>query len=533
MFHDLTGGVDAEVYGIIIVDDELFVRKGLIGMIDWEGSGFRIVDEADNGEDALELIRAKRPQLVITDIRMPVLDGIGLIEAVTEEQLGTEFIIISGYNDFRYAQQAVRYGVLDYVLKPINEHEIVKALHKFRDLFTARKQLQDRLSIHEGVKRVEALIRGEAVDEVLDAWEQQWIEAGSRQFTYVLLEVNNVFPWSGQSMPGKAELKEAIRQAVQQFTAETPIIYEHRRFFGFIVPEHYLANHEGELRSFLEHCLSKLYQRYPLQVQAYAGRPVSTLQELKHSYTSAKQTVEYKYVRPAQPILLSSDIAGLSLNYIHTSSRVFQALIEAIEEGKHTEIMGGIGKLFAEFQEKLVSREAMKAVAIQCVHSVLHTIRSMEGDEKQLASLVPMMNWPDHNITLAELRSLFEAFALEAAERIQELYQSYGSSGLYRIKCYVDRNFHENLNLKQIAGQFYMNSAYLGQVFKKNYGMYFNDYLLQLRITEAKKLLRQTDLRIYEIAEQVGFKNADYFVTQFEKLEQRTPTEYRNRTGNR
>lgn len=148
------------MYGIIIVDDELFVRKGLIGMIDWEGSGFRIVDEADNGEDALELIRAKRPQLVITDIRMPVLDGIGLIEAVTEEQLGMEFIIISGYNDFRYAQQAVRYGVLDYVLKPINEHEIVKALHKFRDLFTARKQLQDRLSIHEGVKRVEALIRG-------------------------------------------------------------------------------------------------------------------------------------------------------------------------------------------------------------------------------------------------------------------------------------------------------------------------------------------------------------------------------------
>lgn len=334
-------------------------------------------------------------------------------------------------------------------------------------------------------------------------------------------------------MPGKAELKEAIRQAVQQLTAETPIVYGHRRFFGFIVPDHYLANHKGELRTFLTDGLSLLYQLYPLEIQAYTGGPVSSLQELKHSYTSAKETVEYKYVRPAQPILMSSDIAGLSLNYIHASSEVFQALIEAIEENKQAEMMDAIGKLFTEFQEKLFSREAMKAVAIQCVHSVLHTIRSMEGDEKQLASLVPMMNWTDHNITLAELRSLFEAFALEAAERIQGLYQSYGSSGLYRIKCYVDRNFHENLNLKQIAGQFYMNSAYLGQVFKKNYGMYFNDYLLQLRITEAKKLLRQTDLRIYEVAEQVGFKNADYFVTQFEKLEQRTPTEYRNRTGNR
>ncbi|MEK5494052.1 response regulator transcription factor [Paenibacillus sp. FSL R7-0297] len=521
------------MYGIIIVDDELFVRKGLIEMIDWEDSGFQIIDEADNGEDALELIRARRPHLVITDIRMPILDGIGLIEAVTQEQLGTEFIIISGYNDFRYAQQAVRYGVLDYVLKPINEHEIVKALHKFRDEFSAQQQVQDRLHLHEGEQRIEALIRGEPMDQALEAWERQWTEAGASQFTYVLLEVNNVFPWSDKPVPVKAELKEAIRQAVQHFTSEVPIVYEHRRSFGFIVPDHYVGKHDGELRSFLTDCLGRIYRRFPLQFQAYAGSPVSSLKELKQSYTSAKETVAYKYVRPAQPILLFSDIAGIKLNYTHASHEVFRTLIEAIEENKTGELLDAIGKLFAEFQEKMVSQEAMKAVAIQCVHSVLHTIRSMEGDEKQLVSLVPMMNWHDHNITLPELRSLFEAFALEAAEWIQGLYQSYGSSGMYRIKSYVDKNFHENLNLKHIANQFYMNSAYLGQVFKKQYGMYFNDYLLQLRITEAKKLLRQTDLRIYEIAEQVGFKNADYFVTQFEKLEQRTPTEYRNRMGNR
>lgn len=163
------------MYGIIIVDDELFVRKGLIEMIDWEDSGFQIIDEADNGEDALELIRARRPHLVITDIRMPILDGIGLIEAVTQEQLGTEFIIISGYNDFRYAQQAVRYGVLDYVLKPINEHEIVKALHKFRDEFSAQQQVQDRLHLHEGEQRIEALIRG-------SPWTKRWrLGSGSGQ----------------------------------------------------------------------------------------------------------------------------------------------------------------------------------------------------------------------------------------------------------------------------------------------------------------------------------------------------------------
>ncbi|ANY65617.1 hypothetical protein BBD42_03440 [Paenibacillus sp. BIHB 4019] len=521
------------MYGIIIVDDELFVRKGLIEMVDWASSGFEVIGEADNGEDALELICKQQPHLVITDIRMPILDGIGLIQAVREAKLETEFIIISGYNDFRYAQQAVRYDVLDYVLKPINENEIVKALHKYRDKFSAQKQLKERLIIHEEEKLIETLIRGEVKDEALEVWEKHWTGMGAKEFMYVLLEINNVFPWGNRLMPPKAEFKNAIQQSVQQLCSETPIVHEHRRAFGFIIPDLYLRGHNGDARSFMADCLLQLSNLFSLDIQAYVGRTVSSFMLLKHSYISAKETVQYKYFRHTQPILLHSDIAEKDLRYVHVKDEVYRTIIEAIEENNEQKLVLVIDRMFAEFAEKAVSQEAIKAATIQCVHSVLNTVRSMEGDEKQLASLMPIMNWQDHNITFSELRALFETFALEAARLIQSLYQSCGSSGLYKIKCYVDKNFHENLNLKSIANQFYMSSAYLGQLFKKNYGMYFNDYLLQLRITEAKKLLRQTDLRIYEIAEQVGFKNADYFVTQFEKLGQMTPTEYRSRIGKR
>ncbi|MDQ6417852.1 response regulator [Paenibacillus sp. LHD-117] len=118
------------MYTVIIVDDEKFVRKGLIKMLDWESSGFQVIDEAEDGEDALILLREKKPDLVLTDIRMPVLDGLELIHAAFEEKMETEFIIISGYNDFRYARQAMRYGVLDYVLKPVDQAEIKQALEK-------------------------------------------------------------------------------------------------------------------------------------------------------------------------------------------------------------------------------------------------------------------------------------------------------------------------------------------------------------------------------------------------------------------
>src|SRR5690606_25453685 len=118
------GGISMGLHSVVLVDDEVYTRKGLIKLIDWESCGFRITGEADNGEDALELIRTTNPDLVITDIRMPVLDGLGLIQQLIEEdEEPPVFVIISGYDDFSYAQQAVRYGVHDFILKPIDEVE--------------------------------------------------------------------------------------------------------------------------------------------------------------------------------------------------------------------------------------------------------------------------------------------------------------------------------------------------------------------------------------------------------------------------
>lgn len=520
---------------MIIIDDELFVRKGLIGMIDWESSGFQVIGEADNGEDALALIRAKKPDLVVTDIRMPVLDGIGLIQAAAEEKLETEFVIISGYNDFRYAQQALRFGVHDYVLKPIDEDDMLQALAKLRDKLSAKKRLQERSHIQTGERQIEALIRGELGESALDEWERSWMEAGASSFTYVFIEPNNVLPWNDGTLPAKNTLKAGIQEAAQEAACASsiPIVYEHRRAYGFIIPDLYLTSHGGSIRKFIEAVLMRLDERTGLAFRAYAGSTVSALKQLKLSYVSAKETVSYKYLKHKDKIILYSDIADLDLHYRHLDDEVYRKLIEAVEENEINEINQATNRMFADFLEKRFSPEAIKTAIVQCVLAIGKSVRSIEGDENELESIGPVIGWHDHNVTLEELRRLFEAFVFEAAYMINTLYKNYGKGGIYKIKCYVDQNFHKNMNLKSIAAQFYMNSAYLGQLFKKSYGVYFNDYLQQLRIAEAKKLLRQKDLRIYEIAERVGFNNADYFVTQFEKLEKMTPTEYRNRLNDR
>lgn len=117
------------MYKVLLVDDEIFVRKGLRNLMDWESLGYEICDEAGNGQEALEKIRRLEPDLVIADIRMPILDGLELIRRVTEEEAyRPSFIIVSGYHDFQYAQRALRYGVHDYILKPIDETELETTL---------------------------------------------------------------------------------------------------------------------------------------------------------------------------------------------------------------------------------------------------------------------------------------------------------------------------------------------------------------------------------------------------------------------
>ncbi|KUP23560.1 response regulator transcription factor [Paenibacillus sp. DMB5] len=519
------------MFTALIVDDELFVRKGLIKMIDWERSGYVVSGEADNGEDALAMIREHKPDLVVTDIRMPVIDGIGLIRAAVLEKLDTEFIIVSGYNEFEYARQAVRYGAFDYVLKPIDQEDFEKTLGKLKERLEEKERHKARTQVGLDQSWIEALIRGE--ENVLSdaAWKAPWEGEAVQTFTYALLEWNDILPWNGYILPAKDMLRKGIREAVHAAsgTVFEPVLYEHHQTYGLVVPDLYARSFGGDTGAFLAELAGRIGTAFSCPFRIYAGPGVPSLKDIKHSYLGAKEVQQHKYLIPAQSVIAYEDISGRVLNYRHLEDELYRKLIDAVEENDEKMLVEQINHLFHFMQEKSFSPEAMKAAVTQCVLGILKSIQTLEGDEKELAYLEAAVGWYDRNITLGEITRIFTLFAREAAGLLGQLSQNQCKGGIQKIKCYVDEHYHESITLKEIAARFYMNSAYLGQLFKKTYGSYFNEYLQQLRITEAKRLLRQSDMRIYEIAQKVGFSNADYFVTQFEKLEQMTPTEYRNR----
>jgi two-component system response regulator YesN len=161
--------------------------------------------------------------------------------------------------------------------------------------------------------------------------------------------------------------------------------------------------------------------------------------------------------------------------------------------------------------------------------AIINIIRQLEGNEKDLQWLDELLNWQMKYRNLKQLRHVLLQFIEEAAKYIAEKRGEKNEGSIEKVKKYIDSHYKENIYLKGIAAEFHMNPVYLGQLFRKNYGVYFNEYVLSLRIEDAKRLLRQTKKRMYEIADLVGFQNADYFAAQFEKLENMTPTDYRNK----
>lgn len=519
-----------ERHRVILVDDEVYTRKGLIKLIDWEACGFHVVGEADNGEDALELIRSIRPDLVITDIRMPVLDGLGLIrQLIEEEDKPPVFVIISGYDDFSYAQQAVRYGVHDFILKPIDEVEFTEMLSRLNERLRQEREEKEREKRLENQAMIEAIIKNEAEESFVATWEEQLNMTSSDTLYYMFVELNDHHPWGPTEEIPLHRFLEQVERALQDLVEAQPLyVHEHRNRVGVIVPERVLKPYHNHIRSFAEALQGKIKVRDG-RVFIYTGCPVQGLAGLRSAYESAKEALLYKYVHDRDGIVVHSHGSECTVQYMPVDQELHHRLIEQIEEFKLEELDRTIKRMFLRFQENRYAPEAVKMNIHQGVLGVIDIIRSMDGEEQSLGSLAPIIGWHDLNLSLRELQRLFTAFAIESGRYIGELRKEQQRGGIHKIRAYIEEHYHENISLKSIAATFYMNPVYLGQLFRKTYGIYFNDFLLQLRIGEAKRLLRQTDLRIYEVADRVGFSNPDYFVTQFEKLEKLTPSEYRSR----
>ncbi|NBD26949.1 response regulator transcription factor [Paenibacillus glycinis] len=519
------------MYNVLITDDEPTIREGLRTLIDWEALGYAVVDTAANGKDALGKIAVYRPDLLIVDIRMPGMTGLELVEAVRQTGDKLRVLILSGYADFDYAKKAIGLDIDGYLLKPVDEDELVGHLDKLKSVLDReRKERADSGSrkAWSRQKLLHDLLSPDAEKRVLpDADELKAMDLGWDSYGIVLIKLEG----SDRSMePGRfAAVRDRFAQAYD--AKDKGVVVAMDAALVLLLPDD-LSAEAVKRRVYAD--LAALIAEPCARIAAASGPPASRIGDVRMSYLAAAALLDRRFFHAGGQLIDSSSPAlhavpgGIAeqANWADDVPALAEKLYFALDVGN----LAVVSQLVADTGRGLIRRgksEADIKAAFAGIVTALAGKLSRSGDERELDNerLSACMSTIYGHVRYDELEQ-------ELIAVLPTLLKGSGScSGDKQIKKMIDlirRNYVENLKLETLAEVFNYNSAYLGKLFKSETGEYFNTYLDKVRIEKAKELLDQ-GLKVYQVAEKVGYANVDYFHGKFRKYVGVSPTSYRKK----
>ncbi|HEX3045145.1 MAG TPA: response regulator transcription factor [Bacillota bacterium] len=538
------------MYKVLLVDDEPYVIEGLKEMIDWEKRGYQICGEASNGEDAFQMIQDFDPDLVITDIRMPAMDGLQLIQQTREGgNSKVQFIILSGYDDFSYIQYAMKFGITDYLLKPIDDEEIRTTLDRIQGAYTHSKgPVKEWIPALEAPAREDKFAKNqepETLSRQLAALANQgpgsenFVKqvklllniADTQEIRCLLLEIDSYAAWmdtleESEIHDKKMELKTLLLESL-------PEAYQGRLFeaevhqFALIVSPQMEIYHQ--LWEYLANLRVVSKQRCNCSISVAVSEAMPGLGSLGVLYRQAALAIHYKFFHGVDSVIYFSDIKNTPLNDSFCNIPLDQ-LLEDIKNNDGPGIHEKIGNLFQDFARNLCTPEVIKAYLQNLLLEVIkHSLR-LNGDIGAISIQIMKLNErleAGSAPTIGALQADFEELCEHAAFYLSAIDTCNSQNIISAVKNYVKENYAKDISLQKLAKHFYMNPVYLGQLFKRCEGRQFSEYLHQTRIDEAKKLLRRTNMKISEIAFAIGYHDPEYFVSKFKSITQVPPSAFK------
>lgn len=517
------------MFKVMIVDDEPFVRKGLALLIDWEKHGFEICGGAENGKKAIAQIEQLKPDVVITDVRMPEMDGLELIKYEAEKLKSTvKFIILSGYDDFKYAQTAIKYGVKQYILKPIDQDELISIINSLHNELAAEKNRQQ--AYNEEMSRytraiagdtVNMILKGDKSPEVIERAKSLFCLGTGDRLRYVLVK-----SIGGSKSGEKAGLQQIILEKSVEPEFHNAVFRVSESSCGLLLYSKILKSREP--REFIPIIHKNLSEDTGEEHLILVGKEIDDINILDESYKSLRFIESYRFYNTSEKIIYYDDIEDVSFQTKVENLLFDIKLLEAVETGQYGKMSAIVREITEYSAANMIEPAILKSAFSDFRYKVMAAVSQMNGNPDSINMFYSNAGFNFEKININDFSADVLSFCSYCAEYMNELQKSQSKGILQRVEDYLKNNFNdESLNLKNTARHFYINPLYLGQLFKQAYNMRFNDYMHKLRIEEAKVLLRRTDLKIYEIAEKVGYKDADYFAAKFESIEKTTPTQYR------
>ncbi|SFF07952.1 two-component system, response regulator YesN [Paenibacillus catalpae] len=514
------------MYKVLLVDDEPIAIEGLEMLISWEKHGFQVQAACNNGEDAINHIRNHKPDLVVTDIQMPVLNGLELIEQT--RGLGndsTMFIITSGFSNFDYAKRAIRLGVSHYLTKPINSREANAALLQLQEVLQERERQQfikasaDRYTIKGALS---LLVLGGTDKERLEA-QQQLLP-----LTAQMKEWNCLQLLTDSSNTGLA------REAAHLFAMERDgcyVIDGHKGSIGLVCgfPSNKSDDDctEGGIREYAERLLQSVRSKTTGRVGIAVGSSVSSLDELSRCWESASEAYRFLFLEAAD-IVQYEDIQTKDFSGDPLSLKAADTIVEALENGKPEALEASIREVFRSFEEERIMPELVGIFSTHVMMRCAAVYKDHGGNPEELLRDFSQRHLPSCCFHLQDSADYLMAYCLKSQSAIRLLLEKNTGGTPAKVAEFLKQNYRDTLTIKDIAERFYMNPVYLGQLFAKKYGKGIVDYIHDLRIEDAKQQLAETNEALYLIGEKLGYSSYQYFMKQFEKRVLMKPADYRS-----
>lgn len=539
---------------IFLAEDEVVVRETIKRMIPWEELGFELVGEAADGEMALPLLIRQQPDLLITDIKMPFMDGLTLARLAKKEIPGLKVVILSGYDDFNYAKQAIGIGVEDYLLKPITKNALIERLSEIRSRYEHEKtqkeyyeKFQREMQAYEKNSSrdfFEALVGGSMdMMEVYKRAEKLGLDIVAEAYNVLIFTMNCDEDFSGQKEGYSSQEAELLELLEGFFAGHTSALLFRSNIFSYGV---LIKGHRETIQENTRACveeIKKILNRKDGGREWFlaVGRPVERLSQIQKSYHTASRAFSQRYLYD-ENVLFYDEMETMEqrgnatdaednayLQKVDVNALNPAILQKFLSNGLQEETENFVKDYFyAIGQEPMESLVFRNYVILNVRFSVLSFLKGLGCNTDEIEP-------EDTEEVLTESGKSMEsaiAYAENVISRAITLRdQNSGNKNRSILKTAVDfidsHYMEEDISLNTVANVANVSANHFSALFSQNMGQTFIEYLTTLRMNKAKELLRCTGMRSSEIAGEIGYKDAHYFSYLFKKTQGMTPSDYR------
>ncbi len=535
---------------LLIADDEQIILDGIKDSIDWKSLNINVIGTATNGVDALETTKTHCPDILITDIKMPGLNGLELIKEINKLNRGIRVILISAYEQFDFAQQAISLGALSYITKPLKKQKIVEEVLKARDSILAERQGAENLNRLEELYRENLpIIREHYLNNLImgrtgpgpDFINQAGIygitldEAETGVFVFKIDNTEENTPTEGFekstqiihlriSQMIRDHLPDCYKRAVfQSYNNELVVIYN---------PSASRADTIKDITVCAEEIKNGLRRGSGISVSAGVGRLYPSLNDAALSYQEALKALNYRLVYGNNAVLYIGYVEMKEWKHTYLFSNLNEVLTNiqnVLWTGKSDEVMKLIDRIMSGMLNcKGIPYHYVQQVYCQLLSVLLRTIYEMNIMPEELyGTSIHLYEELFKRRTFEEADVWYRDLIVRACTAINAKKALKTSNVIANAIAYIKKNCSRDLSLSEVADQVNLNPSYFSRLFKEETGSQFVEYVRIAKMDLAKDLLKNTNKKIYEICEDLGYVNVQYFSTVFRNTVGMTPYEYK------